>query len=100
MNYNYPPFDSKIWFLDLMILARKRHVLQNKMMRVTPEYKGWIKGKIDSIESEISMIRPFLDLRDGEDLKAYLKDYLEFRTRQLEEINEIMESNRERWDND
>ena len=70
--------------------SNRRHVLQNKMMRVTSEYQTWLGGRSDSMVSEISMINEVLGkLRQGEDLENYLKDYLQLRNNQLREINEL-----------
>ena len=81
-------------------VIRKGHqkfTLQNKFMRVDPEYLGWLKGQQVSLDSEISVIEVLLnsvgqhapdpcDLIEGQDMESFLNDYLFSRADQLEQV--------------
>ena len=73
--------------------GHQRFTLQNKFMRVDPEYLGWLKGQQDALDSEISAIQVLLysvlsgnDLIEGQDMESFLNDYLFSRADQLEQV--------------
>ena len=76
----------------------QRFALQNKFMRVDPDYSGWLKGQKAALDSEISAIQVLLysvlsgnDLIEGQDMESFLNDYLFSRKHQLEKVEAFME---------
>jgi len=74
----------------------QRFALQNKFMRVDPDYVGWLKGQKSALDSEISVIELLLnsvgsDLIEGQDMESFLNDYLFSRADQQRQVEVILE---------